>query len=373
MDALSHLVTLLDPRGRMELRCLFGAAFAAPHDPIGPWRAPFHVVLRGEVELLLPDAGRTITLRPGSLLVLPRGSAHTLRANGRVGDRADGGSPAGADVDVDVHADADADADAGGRAGAGARASRASAQAARASASAHASRASARATASPRIRTEPGPLVDLKTNVSDPGDAQIEILCGEFEFRGRRRSALLEALPECLVVEFAERPEFGWLQGLLRMMAHEIEEQDAGAAAIVAELSGAVFTLAVRAHLETATDGASALAGVLGVMANPRLAPALAAMLESPGEPWTVETLAARCHLSRAAFARLFAQHARTGPLELLTTLRMELASRLLALGDQDTATIGEAVGYRSEAAFNRAFARHAGMTPGRYRRGERR
>jgi AraC family transcriptional activator of mtrCDE len=334
MDPLSHLVTLLDPRGRMELRCLFGAAFAAPHDTVGPWRAPFHVVLRGECELLLPDSGRSVTLRPGSLLVLPRGSAHTLRASDRPGGRA----PAGASGP--------------------ARASRAG--------------AAAGAGAPPRIRTEPGPLVDLKTNVPDPGDARIEILCGEFEFRGRRRSALLEALPECLVVEFAERPEFGWLQGLLRMMAHEIERQDAGAAAIVAELSGAVFTLAVRAHLETAADAATALAGVLGVMANARLAPALGAMLESPGEPWTVESLAARCHLSRAAFARLFAQHAGSGPLELLTALRMELASRLLAVGDQDTASVGEAVGYRSEAAFNRAFTRHAGMTPGRYRRGER-
>ncbi|MBW8756676.1 MAG: cupin domain-containing protein [Burkholderiales bacterium] len=334
MDPLSHLVTLLDPRGRMELRCLFGAAFAAPHDPVGPWRAPFHVVLRGECELLLPETGRTFTLRAGSLLLLPRGSAHTLRASG--------------------HGDAPARAPA------------------------HASRArrrvgAAAAGASPVIRTEAGPLVDLKTNVPQPADAEIEILCGEFEFRGRRRSALLEALPECLVVEFAQRPGFGWLQGLLRMMAHEIEHQGAGAAAIVAELSGAVFTLAVRAHLETAADGATTRAGVLGVMANPRLAPALVAMLESPGAPWTVASLAARCHLSRAAFARLFAQHARTGPLELLTTLRMELASRLLALGQQDTAGIGEAVGYRSEAAFNRAFARHAGLTPGRYRRGERR
>src|ERR1700743_2801313 len=161
MDPLSTLVTLLDPRGRMELRCLFGAAFAAPHDAIGPWRAPFHVVLRGECELWLPESSRTIALRPGSLLVLPRGAAHTLRAS--------------------------------------------------------------RSKAPPRIRTEPGALVDLKTNVRQPEQADIEILCGEFEFRGRRRSALLEALPESLVVEFAERPEFGWLQGLLRMMAHEIE------------------------------------------------------------------------------------------------------------------------------------------------------
>jgi AraC family transcriptional activator of mtrCDE len=316
MDPLSHLVNLLDPRGRMELRCLFGAVFAAPHEPVGPWRAPFHVVLRGQCELHLPDTDRTVTLRAGSLLVLPRGSAHTLRAS--------------------------------------------------------ASRTSTGTRAAPRIRTEAGPLVDLKTNVRDPQDAEIEILCGEFEFRGRRRSALLAALPDCLVVEFAERPEFGWLQGLLRMMAHEIAQQDAGAAAIVAELSGAVFTLAVRAHLETAADDGARMAGVLGAMANARLAPAVSAMLESPGQPWTVEALAARCHLSRAAFARLFAQHARTGPLELLTSLRMELASRLLARGDQDTATIGEAVGYRSEAAFNRAFTRHAGITPGRYRRGER-
>ncbi len=310
MDALSHLVTLLDPRGRMELRCLFGAAFSAPHDAIGPWRAPFHVVLRGSCELWLPQEDRLVVLRPGTLLVLPRGSAHTLRAH----------DPA------------------------------------------QASRAGA------RIRTEPGALVDVKTNVRDPDRAEIEILCGEFEFRGRRRSALLDALPASLVVEFAERPEFGWLQGLLRMMAHEIAHQGAGAAAIVAELSGAVFTLAVRAHLESHPEQS----GVLGVMSNPRLAPALGAMLESPGEAWTVESLAERCHLSRAAFARLFAQHAGVAPLELLTSLRMELASRLLATGEQDTAGIGEAVGYRSEAAFNRAFARHAGVTPGRYRRAAR-
>src|ERR1700743_2233044 len=227
MDPLSTLVTLLDPRGRMELRCLFGAAFAAPHGAIGPWRAPFHVVLRGECELWLPERRQAIALRPGSLLVLPRGAAHTLRAG------------------------------------------------------------ASRAQAGARIRTQGGDLVGVKTNVRKPELADIEILCGEFEFRGRRRSALLEALPECLVVEFAERPEFGGLQGLLRMMAHEIAQQDAGAAAIVAELSGAVFTLAVRAHLETRPERA----GVLGLMANARLAPALAAMLESPERPWTGETV----------------------------------------------------------------------------------
>jgi AraC family transcriptional activator of mtrCDE len=311
MDPLSQLVSLLDPRGRMELRCLFGPSFAAPHDSAGPWRAPFHIVLRGECELWLPQTRETLALHPGTLAILPRGAAHTLRS---------------------------ASGPRGGRRAAG-------------------------------IRSLSGDVLALKTNLGTPqpvaGDADIEILCGEFEFRGRRRSALLEALPEGLAIEFGERPEFGWLEGLVRMMAHEIEQQQAGAAAIVAELSGALFTLAVRAHLDIRPEQR----GVLGLMRNGRLAPALKAMLDEPGQPWTVATLAERCHLSRASFARLFAQQAGGAPLELLTTLRMELAARLLAQGTQDTATIGEAVGYRSEAAFNRAFARHAGATPGRFRR----
>jgi len=107
----------------------------------------------------------------------------------------------------------------------------------------------------------------------------------------------------------------------------------------------------------------------LSAPASPRLAGALKAMLDAPQHDWTVASLAERCHLSRATFAREFARRTGTGPLELLTSLRMELASRLLAHGGQDTASVGEAVGYRSEAAFNRAFARHAGLTPGRFRR----
>ena len=308
MDSLSQLVSLLDPRGRMELRCLFGPTFAAPHDGIGPWRAPFHIVLRGECELVLPQTKETLPLHAGSLALLPRGAEHVLR-----------------------------------------------------------SAASRRRAAG--IRALPGEVLQIKTNLAaaqpSSDDAEIEILCGEFEFRGRRRSALLDALPDGLVIEFGERPEFGWLQGLVRMMAHEIEQQQAGAAAIVAELSGALFTLAVRAHLETHPEQR----GVLGLMRNERLAPALRAMLAEPERPWTVATLAERCHLSRASFARLFSAHAGGSPLELLTTLRMELAARLLTRGTQDTATIGEAVGYRSEAAFNRAFTRHAGSAPGRFRR----
>jgi AraC family transcriptional regulator, activator of mtrCDE len=304
MDALSTLVATLDPRGRMDLRCLFGRGFAAPHDEVGPWRAPFHVVLRGDCELWLPRSDEHVLLQAGTLVVLPRGAEHVLRTE---------------DSSKRLK----------------------------------------------KVRLTHGDVVDVKTNIPASSQPDIEILCGEFEFGGRRRSALLEALPDHVVVQFGKRPEFAWLEGLIRMMAHEIEQQQPGSAVIVAELSGALFTLAVRAHLETQPRHA----GVLGLMRNPRLAPALDAMLEHPQEAWTVESMARLCNLSRATFAREFDRCAGQPPLAMLTSLRMEAASQLLQRGEHDTAATGEAVGYRSEAAFNRAFTRYAGMTPGRFRR----
>jgi AraC family transcriptional activator of mtrCDE len=303
VDVLSQLVATLDLRGRMDLRCLFGPGFSVPHAAIGPWRAPFHVVLAGECEVWLPAQRCAVPLRQGSLLVLPHGDAHVVRG------------------------------------------------------------VSARR--GPAIRTDEGPVLPLKTNLVPPQAAALDLLCGEFEFAGRRRSSVLDALPSHVVVPFDATPGAAWLRGLVGMMAHEIEQQRPGAAAIVAGLCGALFTLALRAHLAQQPQQQ----GVLGLMARERLAPALQAMLAEPQRPWTVDEMARCCHLSRATFARQFQQAAGCGPIELLTTLRMELASRLLAQGGQDSASVGEAVGYRSEAAFNRAFTRHAGVTPGRFRR----
>lgn len=303
MDPLSQLVSTLDLRGRMDLRCLFGPGFSVTHDPVGPWRAPFHVALAGACEVWLPARRCAIALREGSLLVLPHGDAHVVRGvSSRRG---------------------------------------------------------------PAIRQVDGPVLPLKTNLTRPGPVALDLLCGEFEFAGRRRSSVLDALPAHIVVPFDATPGAAWLRGLVGMMAHEIEARQPGAAAIVAGLCGTLFTLALRAHLAQQPQQR----GVLGLMARERLAPALQAMLAEPQQAWTVDELASRCHLSRATFARQFQQAAGCGPIELLTTLRMELASRLLAQGGQDSASVGEAVGYRSEAAFNRAFTKHAGITPGRFRR----
>ncbi|HTJ91779.1 MAG TPA: helix-turn-helix transcriptional regulator, partial [Pararobbsia sp.] len=99
-----------------------------------------------------------------------------------------------------------------------------------------------------------------------------------------------------------------------------------------------------------------------------RLQPALAAMFDTPHAPWTLPSLAALCHMSRATFVRHFEESVGRSASDLLTEIRMTLAARQLTHSDHSTASIGEAVGYRSEAAFQRAFKQQMGITPSKWR-----
>ena len=67
---------------------------------------------------------------------------------------------------------------------------------------------------------------------------------------------------------------------------------------------------------------------------------------------------------SRAASAQRWG----APPAEYLTKWRMELAANKLRLTTLPVAQIARDVGYTSEYAFNRTFARRQGVPPGRYR-----
>jgi hypothetical protein len=147
MDPLSRLVSLLDLKGRLDLRCLFGRQWQASHDEVGPWRAPYHILLRGECEVWLPRQDERVLLRQGSLLILPHGTAHILRTGGE-------------------------------------------------------------APPSP-IRQRSGAVVELKTNLARPTLAEVEILCGEFEFGGRQLRPRVPAPNRRRPAAAADRPAHG--------------------------------------------------------------------------------------------------------------------------------------------------------------------
>ncbi|MSV28232.1 MAG: AraC family transcriptional regulator [Bryobacterales bacterium] len=63
-----------------------------------------------------------------------------------------------------------------------------------------------------------------------------------------------------------------------------------------------------------------------------------------------------------------FTKYLAEPPMTYLTLWRLQLAARSLEKTSRGVADIAAAVGYESEAAFNRAFKRQFGQPPGRYR-----
>jgi AraC family transcriptional regulator, activator of mtrCDE len=73
--------------------------------------------------------------------------------------------------------------------------------------------------------------------------------------------------------------------------------------------------------------------------------------------------------MSRATLARQFQEKLGRSPGDLLTDIRMTMAANELRRSSLSTGAVAEAVGYQSEAAFQRAFKSHMGITPAQWRK----
>lgn len=106
-------------------------------------------------------------------------------------------------------------------------------------------------------------------------------------------------------------------------------------------------------------------------IADPRLLRAIEAYSRDPAHPWSVRQLAVEAGMSRTHFAQRFQQLLGESPMKALTGLRLRHAGELLLAGHRGVGEVARQAGYRSEAAFIRAFARHYGTTPARWRAGQ--
>lgn len=194
--------------------------------------------------------------------------------------------------------------------------------------------------------------------------AQSLLFCGTVEFETRALHPLLDLMPIALTVRAAHDRDAG-LRALLDAMADEVKSQRIGAATVLTRLADAVVVKLLRAWHEEHRDERT---GLLAAVRDRRIGRVLAAIHRRPGDPWTVESMAAEAHLSRSAFAERFSAVVGRPVASYLAKLRMHLASQWLRDREMTVAQVASRLGYESEASFGRAFKRVQGIAPGAFR-----
>jgi AraC-like DNA-binding protein len=199
-----------------------------------------------------------------------------------------------------------------------------------------------------------------------PG-AATRFVCAGYEYDLEVAQPLLSLLPEVLHVP-ADPVAGRDVAALVELLAAESGERRAGSSVAAARLLELLLVAAIRRWLDDRPHEVGP--SWLTALRDPPIAQALGLLHSRPGEPWTLQALAREVHLSRATFARRFSEAVGEPPLAYLARWRMHLAAQRLKHSTRTVEEIAREVGYTSGYAFNRAFARHRGQPPGRFRRG---
>ena len=156
--------------------------------------------------------------------------------------------------------------------------------------------------------------------------------------------------------------DFPWFSQLLEEIIREMREAADGYRDCVRGMFLILFSRLIRLFPPEA--------GQLPVSGeNPVLMPALTLIQEQYATDFSMEELAARCHLSSTHFRRLFHEQIGTAPLDYLHQIRISASCSLLRSTDDSIASIAGQVGYSSLSCFNRHFLQVMGMVPSQWRK----
>jgi AraC-like DNA-binding protein len=198
------------------------------------------------------------------------------------------------------------------------------------------------------------------------GGALTRLVCGAVRFDHPAARNLIANLPEVIRIESVGAPEMDWMHGTLGLIAAETRQPRPGGEAVITRLSDVLVIQAIRAWIE---GDESAQTGWIGALRDPQIGRALSLIHGDPAREWTVASLADELAMSRSAFAARFTELVGEPVMQYVTRWRMQVAVNSL---QEDGATVGALaakLGYRSEAAFARAFKRVIGKAPGTVRR----
>ncbi|HXV09912.1 MAG TPA: AraC family transcriptional regulator [Burkholderiales bacterium] len=313
VDALSDALRVLRLTGAIFIDSEFTAPWCVlsrsgePGSPVsGPNIVFFHVLTEGRCKARLLDGGETLDFAAGDLMLLPRDDTHILGSDLRL-------APTAADSLV-----------------------------------------------------QPAASGELMRIEHGGGGEKTRLICGFLRCDLRLCGPMLESLPRILRVPLGGEAGAAWLTSLLHAGTRESATPRPGGETVLAKLSELLFVEALRRYIELLPGEQK---GWLAGLRDRFVGRALALMHERPGHDWTVEELAGRVGASRSSLAQRFSDLLGQAPMQYLTRWRLTIAAQRLRDERVSLARLAEDSGYESEAAFNRAFKRALGATPGAWRK----
>ncbi|WP_294120926.1 AraC family transcriptional regulator [Sphingomonas sp.] len=187
-----------------------------------------------------------------------------------------------------------------------------------------------------------------------------EVWCG---FLGTAKSSshpILDALPALLTLNVSHG-QAQWLDSSMRFVAEQNPPSET-----VARLSELLLSQAIREYVERLPAEEQ---GWLRGLADPAISKALSIIHQRYAEDLDVEGIAREVGMSRSVLGERFTELLGEPPMRYCAKWRMTMAANMLRDGKQNSANIAYAVGFNSEAAFNRAFKREYGEPPATWRR----
>lgn len=306
MDVLDDILDTLDLKGVLYFRTDFSGEWAVTVPDLAQ-AARFHLVVQGRCRVELPSGG-AVDLGPGDLVLIPKGRSHVL---------ADGPGREAPPLETVLKAT--------GFDGHGV----------------------------------------LAVGAGNP-NASTQMVCGHLSFRDRADHPILRALPDHVVITAAMRAREPWLDEMLRLVVRRIFSDTVGSSASVTRLSEIVFIELLRAGIGQGEQ----FTALMDAYRDVQIGRALELIHMAPERSWTVESLAAEIGMSRSRFADRFSELIGVGPMTYLADWRLQKALSLLDDTRSSIQQVAGRTGYKSAAAFSRAFSGKFGVPPTEYRRG---
>jgi AraC-like DNA-binding protein len=196
------------------------------------------------------------------------------------------------------------------------------------------------------------------------GIDKVVVTGGRFTFDDDVSHLLLSQLPPLIRLP-STAPYSTSLKAVLDLLADETETIRPGDAISATSIANIVLVHTLRAHIAAMPF----TTGWFGAVRDKQIGAALSLMHGDIAKRWTVDDLASAIGMSRTIFAQRFKKFVGFAPLYYLLRWRMTVAGQELKKG-KSLSKVAESVGYSSETAFNSAFKRITGESPGRYRAG---